>query len=405
MSRTRYDFDTPVDRRGTSSLKWDYGRQHTGLEGPLLPLWLADMDFPAPVEVVEALRRRTEHGIYGYTLEPESYFQAAMAWLSRRHDWPVDRAWLVSCPGVVPAIRLALLAWTQPGEAVVIQPPVYYPFRESILRNGRRVVENPLRLDDARLDGAGETSARQLGYRMDLEALERQIDAGTRLLLLCSPHNPVARVWSRQELEDLAALCRRRGLILVSDEIHHDLIMPGHRHVPTAALSAETAAMTVTLTSATKTFNLAGLGGSLAIIPDPTLRQRFCAVREGLWTEVANAFAVTAVEAAWRHGEAWLEQVLSYVQANYEHLAAFFARRLPAARLLPLEGTYLAWVDLRALGHGDAELKERILRRAGVWLDDGPMFGTGGEGFQRINLACPRVTLQQALERMAAALA
>jgi cystathionine beta-lyase len=392
----RYNFDAPIDRRGTASLKWDFTRRYTGLEGPLLPLWVADMDFPAPVEVVQALRRRAQHGIYGYTLEPESYFEAAMAWLERRHGWAVDRPWLVPCPGVVPAINLALLAWSESGDGVVIQPPVYYPFKESIQQNGRRVVENPLRLD---------TPASAGRYRMDLEALERQIDDRTRLLVLCSPHNPVARVWQRDELEPLVELCRRRGLVLVSDEIHHDLVMPAHRHLPTASVNSDAAQITVTLTSATKTFNLAGLGGSLAIIPDRTLRRRFRAVRDSLWTDIANAFAVVAAEAAWRHGEPWLEQVLAYVWGNYRHLVDFLADRLPAARICPLEGTYLAWVDLRGLGYSDSELRERILRRAGVWLDDGPMFGTGGEGFQRINLACPRATLTEALQRMANALA
>jgi cystathionine beta-lyase len=397
-----YDLDTPIDRRGTASLKWDFAKRHTGLEGPLLPLWVADMDFPAPVEVVEALRRRAEHPVYGYTLEPESYFQAAMAWLERRHGWRVERSWLVSCPGVVPAINLALLAWSQPGDGVVIQPPVYYPFGESIRNNGRRVVENALHLLPEQ-GPPGEASPGR--YAMDLEALERRIDTRTRLLVLCSPHNPVARVWQREELEALVELCRRRGLVLVSDEIHHDLVMPGHHHLPAAALSSEAAGITVTLTSATKTFNLAGLGGSLAIIPDPALRRAFGAMRDSLWTDIANAFAVVATEAAWRHGESWLEQVLAYVQDNYRLLLDFLANQLPAARVFPLEGTYLAWVDLRGLGCSDEELKERILKEAGVWLDDGPMFGTGGKGFQRINLACPRVTLTDALQRMVRALA
>jgi len=384
------NLDRVIDRRGTSSLKWDFQKRLAGAEN-LLPLWVADMDFPVPPEVLAALRLRVEHGVFGYTLEPESWFEAAAAWTRARHDWELAREWLLACPGVVPAINLAILTFTQPGERVVIQPPVYFPFEASIRRNGREVLENPLVLEGGR-------------YVMDLDALEHALDPRTRLLILCSPHNPVSRVWRREELERLAEVCLRRELVVVSDEIHCDLVLPGHRHLPTAALSGEIARRTVTLLSATKTFNLAGLGGSLAVIPDPELRRRFRAAKEALWTGVANPCSVTAAEAAWRYGAPWLEQVLAYVAGNYRYLVDFLSARLPAAGVFPLEGTYLAWLDFRALGFSDEELKERILRRARVWLDDGPMFGTGGRGFQRLNLACPRATLAEALERMARAL-
>ena len=385
------ELDRVIERGGTASLKWDFQKRFTGLEG-LLPLWVADMDFPAPPQVVEALRERVEHGVYGYTLEPESWFAAAMEWMHQRHGWRLQREWLAGCPGVVPSINLAILAFTAPGDRVVIQPPVYYPFEASIRRNGRVVVENPLALDGER-------------YVMDLDHLERLVDARTRLLILSSPHNPVARVWRREELERLAEVCLRRGLLVVSDEIHCDLLQPGFRHLPTAALGPEIAGRTLTFLSATKTFNLAGLGGSLAVIPDPALRQRFRELREAVWTGLANAFSVTAAEAAWRHGGPWLDRVLAYVGDNFRFLGEFLARRLPLARVFPLEGTYLAWIDCRGLGLADEELKERILRQARIWLDDGPMFGTGGQGFQRLNLACPRATLREALERIAAALA
>jgi len=382
----RYDFDTPVDRRATASLKWDYSKRFTGLEG-LLPLWVADMDFPACAEVIEALKGRTGHGVFGYTLEPQSYYQAVIDWMRRRHGWEIRHGWMVSAPGVVPSLNLALLAYSQPGDGVIIQPPVYYPFRESIENNERRVVENPLRLDGNR-------------YSMDLVQLEERIDENTRLLILCSPHNPVSRVWSPQELERLVEICTRRKIIILSDEIHHDLIMPGHHHTPTASLSREAAQVTVTLTSATKTFNLAGLGCSLVISSNPQLRKRYQESQKRICTGIANALSTVATEAAYRHGESWLQQVLEYIRGNYEFLTAFLEQRLPAARVVPLEGTYLAWVDLRALGLSDEQLKERILRQARVWLDDGPMFGSGGQGFQRINLACPRSTLEQALEAM-----
>jgi cystathionine beta-lyase len=380
----RYDFDIRVDRYGTASVKWDYCKHRTGLED-LLPLWVADMDFPSCNEVIEALKRRADHGIFGYTLEPESYYRAVMEWMKRNHGWAIRRGWMLPAHGVVPSIKLALQAYSQPGEGVIIQPPVYYPFKESILSNDRRVVENPLRLDGSR-------------YTMDFDQLEAVIDEHTRLLILCSPHNPVSRVWSRQELEQLVEICARRNIIILSDEIHHDLIMPGHCHTPTASLSDQAATITVTLTSATKTFNLAALGCSLVIASDKQLRERYQEIHKRLWTGIANAFSAVATESAYRHGASWLEQVLDYIWGNYGFLTAFLGERLPKARVIPLEGTYLAWVDLRALGLSDEQLKERIRRQAKIWLDDGPMFGTGGEGFQRINLACPRSTLEQALE-------
>jgi cystathionine beta-lyase len=382
----RYDFDTPVDRRNTASIKWDYGKRLTGLE-QLLPLWVADMDFPACTEVIDALKRRAEHGVFGYTLEPESYYQAAIDWMRRRHGWEIRRGWMIAAPGVVPSLNLALLAYSQPGDGIIIQPPVYYPFKESILRQERRVVDNPLRLEGDR-------------YTMDFDQLEEAIDERTRLLVLCSPHNPVSRVWSRSELEQLVQICLRRKIIILSDEIHHDLIMPGYRHTPTASLSEEAAALTVTLTSATKTFNLAGLGCSLTIASDKQLRDQFQATQKRICTGIANAFSTVATEAAYRHGESWLEQVLDYVKSNCEFLITYLGEHLPKTRIIPLEGTYLAWVDFRALGLSDQQLKERILEQARVWLDDGPIFGPGGEGFQRINLACPRKTLEQALEAM-----
>jgi cystathionine beta-lyase len=379
-----YDLDTPIDRRNTASIKWDYGKHLTGLE-ELLPLWVADMDFPACAEVIEALKRRAEHGVFGYTREPESYFQAVVEWMNRRHSWEIRREWMVAAPGVMPSLNLALMAYSQPGDRVIIQPPVYYPFKESIQRQERRAVENPLRLEGDR-------------YSMDFEQLEEAIDERTRVLILCSPHNPVSRVWSPAELERLVEICLRRRIIILSDEIHHDLIMPGHRHTPTAALSREAAAITVSLTSATKTFNLAGLGCSLVIVSDGKLRRRYLKAQRQIWSGIANAFSAEAAETAYRQGESWLEQVLDYVHGNYRYLVTFLEQGLPRARVVPLEGTYLAWVDLRELGLADGELKERILEKARVWLDDGPIFGTGGEGFQRINLACPRSTLEQAVE-------
>jgi cysteine-S-conjugate beta-lyase len=386
----KYDFDRVIDRRGTSSLKWDYDKKLCGVSG-VLPLWLADMDFAAPPEIVSALQQRVARGVFGYTLEPESYFDAARQWLQRRHGWSVPRDWMRASPGVIPALSAAILALTEPGDGIVIQPPVYYPFALRIAGNRRRIVENPLRLTGSR-------------WEMDFESLEKVIDERTRMLVLCSPHNPVCRVWKRAELERLSEICCRRGIVVVSDEIHCDLLMRGFRHVPMASISEQSAANTLTLVSATKTFNLAGLGGSMTIIPSAAHRERFDEQQRAIFVTIANAPAVAAVETAWRVGQDWLDQLLGYVEENFRFMNEFFAQHLPRVRAFPLEGTYLAWLDMRGLGLRDEEVKKMLLSAAGVWLDEGAMFGRGGDGFQRLNLACPRSILTDALQRMAAAL-
>jgi cysteine-S-conjugate beta-lyase len=386
-----YDFDTVVDRHGTSSVKWDYEEKFTGTTG-LVPLWVADMDFRAPQEITDAIRRRVDHGIFGYVREPDSYFQAASAWMARRHSWSVQREWMVASPGVLPGLSVAIAAFTHPGDGIVLQPPVYYPFALRVKSSGRRVVENPL----VRRDGR---------WHMDLEGLEKVIDLGTRMLVLCSPHNPVGRVWERETLERLAQLCRARGVLVVSDEIHCDLVLPGSTHTMLAGLSAECAANTITLVAATKTFNIAGLGGSLTVIPDKDMRAKFESVQSWTIGLAPNAVSTAASEAAWRYGEPWLEELLAYLKGNYDFLKEFLAQHLPSVRVFPLEGTYLAFLDMSSLGLPDAALKERLLKAAGVWMDEGVKFGTGGEGMQRLNLACPRSVLATALERLRKAFA
>lgn len=390
MAAMPYDFVTLPNRRGTSSLKWDYGRRFAGRER-LLPMWVADMDFTAPPEILRAIERRVAHGVFGYTLEPESYYEAAAAWLRRRHGWRVEREWLVSSPGVMASIVSAIVALSAEGDSVLVQPPVYHLFAARVAALGRRVLPNPLVLDGGR-------------YRMDLEGLDRAADGRTRLLLLSSPHNPVGRVWEREELEGLASICARRGIVIVSDEIHGDIVLSGHRHLPLASLSEEAASITITLASVTKTFNLAGLGSSLAVVPNPTLRAAMARVEEALWPGVPNALAVTAAEAAWREGEPWLEELLRHIGSNRARLGEGLAELVPKARLSPMEGTYLAWIDLRGLGMPDAEVTRRLRETGGVWLDEGRKFGAGGEGFQRLNLACPRAMLDDAIVRMGCAL-
>ncbi len=382
----KYDFDTVFDRRATDSLKWA-GRADLPDSGKLLPLWVADMDFACPPEVVEAVRLRAEHPIYGYPVRSEGYYRSVISWMERRHGWKVEKDWIEFAPGVVPALNFAVQAFSLPGDGIIIQPPVYLPFRSALQQNDRRIIENPLVLKDGR-------------YVMDIPGLETCVDSGARALILCSPHNPVGRVWDTTELERVVEICHRHGLILISDEIHSDLILGKARHICAASISDKAAEITVTLTAPNKTFNIAGLAMANVITSNPDLRTRFAAALARSGISVSTVFGNIAVEAAYEKGEAWLEQLLSYLSDNYVFVRDFFAKRLP--ELLPsiLEGTYLLWIDCSALGLDDQSLRDFFLKEAGVWLDEGTKFGTGGSGFMRMNIACPRSLLSEALERI-----
>lgn len=386
-----YDFDNVPDRIPTSCLKWSYRKRFCG-EEDVLPLWVADMDFPVAPEIQEAIRARSEHPIYGYPVRQDGFYESLMGWTRRRYGWEIRRDWICYSPGVVPAINLAVLAYTRPGDKVVIQSPVYYPFGAAVLNNGRQLLDNPLRLEGER-------------YVMDLGDLERKIDSRTKLLILCSPHNPVGRVWTREELSALAELCARKNLVVVSDEIHADIVMPGRRHTCFAAVSEDAAARSLTCLAVSKTFNLAGLCTANVVIPDRRQRDGFTTAAGNLGLGTSNVFGIVAQEAAYSKGEPWLEELIGYVEGNHRRLKEALEGGIPGIRVLPLEGTYLAWVDCRALGMTDPELKDFFLHKAKVWLDDGPMFGTGGAGFQRFNLACPRATLDAALDRILSAYA
>ena len=385
------EFDTVFDRSGTFALKWEF-RRPCRARG-IIPLWVADMDFEAPEAVQAALRDRAAHGIYGYTQLPDSYYSAVEDWMKRRFQWDIRKKWMVFTPGVVPALNFAVQAFTEPGDRVIVQPPVYYPFFLAVENNGRELVHNPLKIRDGR-------------WVMDLDHLKSRIDERTRLLLLCSPHNPVGRVWTPGELRDLIDVCRdHRDLIIVSDEIHADLVLHGQEHTPLARLAPELADRIVTCTSPNKTFNIAGLQTANTIITDKELRRRFQHAVNSAGIELANAFGVVALTAAYTdEGEAWLLRLLEYLQDNFTLLEKYGAERFPDLKIYPLEGTYLAWLDGRPFQSDDKKLKD-ILLSHGVWLDEGSKFGPGGEGYLRMNIACPRSLLQEALERMANALA
>jgi cystathionine beta-lyase len=382
-----YDFDTITDRRGTCSSKWDRCEKVVGVPD-VLPMWVADMDFASPPPVLEALRDRIEHGIFGYTERTGSYYAALASWMKRRFDWDIQKNKIVFTPGVIVALNLIIQAYTKPGDKVIIQQPVYHPFSYAIRNNKRQLVNNQLQIQNGR-------------YVMDLDHLKKCIDSRCRLLILCSPHNPVGRVWTKEELLGLAEICLENKIIIVSDEIHADLVLKGHVHTPTATISEEISDIVVTCTAPTKTFNIAGLGVANTILSNNKLYDQFYGVVNNAGLEMTNVFAKVASEAAYNHGEEWLLQLLDYIQGNYEFLDSFLKTQTPQISVFPLEGTYLVWLDFRKLGLSDKDTKNLLIHKAKVWLDEGTKFGGGGEGFQRMNIGCPRKLLEEGLTRIA----
>jgi len=388
------DFDQSPDRRGTNSVKWDL-KSHTPAGRDILPMWVADMDFPIPDAVLVALRERISHPVFGYGFLADSLREAFLAWQKRRNGWEIDQEWLVYAPGVMPGVCAAILAFTDPGDEVILQPPVYYPFFNAIRDNGRVVVENPLTEVDH-------------NYRMDLEHLEAQITDRTRMLILCSPHNPVGRVWTPAELAALGELCDRNNLTIVSDEIHGDLVRNGYTFTPLASLSPEISNRTITCVAPTKTFNIAGISTSFAIVKDPRKREALTATIERLGMNLPNVLSLTAATAAYASGDEWLSALLHYLNATYDWIEGEMASRFPSLHLCPIQGTYLAWIDFRdvmeATGADDKSVRHALTDVGGLRLSNGSHFGTGGQGFQRMNLACPRDVVREGLDRLELAL-
>ena len=383
-----FDFDREIPRENTDSLKWDGRADYFG-RADLMPLWVADMDFAAPDAVVEALMARAAHPVYGYTRFPDAVFAALTGWLQRRHGWTVDRDWIVMAPGVVPSLHAAILACTQPGDGVIVQPPVYFPFMSSVTETGRKLVLNPLEFRNGR-------------YAFDLAHLERCAAGGARMLMLCSPHNPVGRVWERQALEDLLAIARRHDLVVLSDEIHADLLYPGLAHTPLACLAGPRDRV-ITTVAPSKTFNIPGLGLSAIIAPDPVQRAAIEKAFGQLHVNPANPFSIVAFCAAYNACEAWLTALMGYLAATRDAVRDHLVKNLPQVALVEPEATYLLWLDCRGLGLDDAQLKRFMVQEAGVGLNPGTVFGAGGEGFMRMNIGCPRARVMQALENMAQA--
>ncbi|WP_366923646.1 pyridoxal phosphate-dependent aminotransferase [Metallumcola ferriviriculae] len=380
------NLDNVLDRRGTSCLKWDSLKPFYGRDD-VLPMWVADMDFKAPPAVIEALSQRVQHGVFGYTAQPDSYDDAVISWFDRRFNWRIQKEWLSFSPGVVTGLTISIRAFTHPGDKVIIQTPVYYPFYQVIKDNGCQVVENPLKLEHNR-------------YLMDFEDLKKKAkDPEVKLLILCSPHNPVGRVWTKAELQELGDICINNDVMVVSDEIHCDVIYRDAKHIPFASISEKFAANSITTIATSKTFNLAGLKNSIIIIPNKKILSEFDNMsakhRVGM-----NVFGMLATEMAYTEGEEYLEQLIDYLSDNLNYLTDFIKQNIPGIKVIKPEGTYLVWLDCRELGMDRHQLDSFFINEAKVALNSGYGFGLAGAGFMRINIACPKPILQEGLTRI-----
>ncbi|MDR0651750.1 MAG: PatB family C-S lyase [Synergistaceae bacterium] len=388
MSSGKYDFDSRIDRTGTACEKWDDLKINFG-RADLIPLWVADMDFRSAPEITEALRERAAFGVFGYSTEQTETYRAAVAnWERRRHGWDVSSEEVGLMPGVVTGISVALCELTAPGDGVVVQPPIYPPFFREISNNGRRVVENPLAETDK-------------GYVMDLEHLRSVLTPDVKAILLCSPHNPVARVWTKEELQDLGRLCTERDIVVICDEIHQDIIYSDAKHFPLSLAYPELEGCMVTLVAPSKTFNIAGLRASAWIARDKEIYRRLCSAFHRLHIGGINMFGLAALEAAYNRGEAWLDALMEYLGKNRDSVEKFLSSRLPRVKLKHPEGTYIFWLDFRDYGLAQKELMDVLTNRARVAMNDGAPFGRMGEGFARLNIGCPRSQLEEGLERLA----
>ncbi len=388
----KYDFDKVTDRRNSGSVKWDLVKKIFG-SPDVLPMWVADMDFPIAEPITEALRRRVKHPFYGYTYPTPSLLKAIAERMKRKYSWQVKPEWIIFTPGVVPALNAAIRALTHPGDGVIIQEPVYYPFYPAITDSGCQVVLNPLRL----VDGRYVADIEHLKSCFASRELMRDSISRAKVFILCNPHNPVGRVWSKEEISKIGKTAIDNGAAVISDEVHCELLFRGSKHTPFASISEEFAQNSIVCMSASKAFNLAGLAASAIIIPNENLRNAFIATKTGIMPQ-PDTMALAALEAAFRDGDEWLGQMLEYVQRNLEFLLDYFKKKIPRIRVIRPEGTYLVWLDCRELGLGREELRDFFREKAKLGLDDGYLFGPGGEGFQRMNIACPRCTLEKALD-------
>ncbi|MGD6778929.1 MalY/PatB family protein [Sutcliffiella horikoshii] len=385
-----YDFNENINRKNTSSVKWDETARVFG-SSDVLPMWVADMDFKAPQEVTKAIIDKAEHGIYGYTAISTSVHDAVTSWFQKQHGWELKQEWLTYISGVVPALSATIQTFSNPGDKVIVFSPVYYPFYDMVTYNDRKLITSPMEYRNGR-------------YYMDLQDFESKLDDEVKLLLLCNPHNPGGTVWTREELEQLGEICVKHNIIIVSDDIHADLVFNNHTYYPLASISEDIAMQTVTCIAPTKTFNMAGLQAAAMITSNQALLEKleFFLKKQGHF--LLNMLGVSAMEAAYKHGKPWLDEVLQYIEDNMDYAVKYIQKEIPSVEASKPEGTYLLWIDCRKLGLGEEELKRRLLHKGKLALESGSKFGKEGNGFVRMNVACTKATLQDGLQRLKTAL-
>jgi len=381
-----WNFDEPVNREGTNCIKYDLREEIFGVKD-IIPMWVADMDFKTPDFVVNSLQDRINHEIYGYSLRPPEYYQSIIDWYKTRHNLSIEKEWICFSPGIVPALNLCTLAFTQPGDSIIVQPPVYFPFFSAVESHGRKLIHNRLIESDGK-------------WVMDYDSLISSIDDRTRMIIISNPHNPVGRAWSSDELHKLADICLKNKIVVISDEIHCDLVLPGFRHVPFASLSENIAEITVTCIAPSKTFNLAGLSTSSLIISNPVLRKSFNRITESLHIGSGNIFGTIASVAAYTHGHQWLDALLGYLENNIDLVEDYCRKMIPEIIPVHPEATYMIWLDCRQFGMTGKELQHFFVHKAQVGMNEGSTFGPGGEGFMRMNLATTHRNVIKAMEQI-----
>lgn len=380
-----YNFDKEINRKNTNSIKYDRPKAD---DPRIIPMWVADMDFETLPEISQALEKRAQHAIYGYAAPTDDYYQSVIGWMKRRHHFDIEKDWIVTTPGVVTALKLAVRSFTNENDSIMVLKPVYYPFDASIHLNHRHVVECPLIFEDNQ-------------YRCDYDLFEKKIvENNVKMFILCNPHNPIGKVWTKEELYQLGMICKKHQVLVVSDEIHMDFVYQGHQHTPFYTVDESFKEFSIICTAPSKTFNLAALQTSNIIIANEKLKEAFVAEKNCVGVNDPNIFGLDACQAAYTYGDQWVDELVEYLQGNIDYMKNFFETRLPQIKVVDPQGLYLVWVDMRALKMSNEELEDFMLNKAYLWLDEGYIFGTGGDGFERFNIACPRSTLKRALEQL-----
>lgn len=385
----KYNFDEFVDRRGTYCVKYDAMASVIGRDvaEDVIPMWVADMDFKSPQCIVDALKKRLEHEVFGYTIKPDLFFESIVEWVKKRHQWDIQKDWISFCPGVVSGLTIAIEQFTKPGDKVIVQPPVYFPFFSSVENIGRKIVYNQLKIEDGK-------------YKFNIEDLKNKIDADTKILILSNPHNPVGRVWTRDELLEISNICNENNVLVISDEIHADVVYAPAKHIPYASISKEAAQNSITVMSHSKTFNVAGLSTSFVITENKELLNQYNKISATYHLNLGNLFGTEALIAAYKEGEEWVDELLQYLKGNIDYVTTFIEQNIPNLKVVVPEATFLMWIDCSSLGMNSKELNDFFLNKVKVAVNEGSIFGLGGEGFIRLNIGCPRNTVVKALNQL-----